>query len=93
MVPQAMGRGTPASAPPDLAPQLQAHLYYFPAPLEGRMRYGTNLRMSYCHFPTVLCWFALSPQQFIAERRQLIGPIKTSSCFVARGARRRAGRE
>src|SRR4249920_2720925 len=65
-----MGRGTPASATPDRAPQLQAHLYYFPAWLGRAYADGTNLRMSYCYFPTSLFGLAARASRAGIRRRR-----------------------
>jgi hypothetical protein len=55
------------SAPPDQAPQSQAHLYYFLVPTKRRYRVGTNLRTPNCHFPTVLS--EASPPSLVADAR------------------------
>src|SRR4029453_11614207 len=72
------GRGSLASAPPDQAPQSQAHLYYFLAPTKRAYRVRTNLRTPSCHFPTSFCF----PNSFC----WLKGSGSNSSFFVARGA-------
>jgi hypothetical protein len=62
------------SAPPDQAPQSQAHLYYFLAPTKRTYGDGTNLRMSYCHFPTVFDCLRCAP-----ARIALWNPATSSS--------------
>src|SRR4029453_7803952 len=60
----ATDRGSLVSAPPDQAPQSQAHLYYFLAPTKRPYRVRTNLRTPNCHFPTSSCF----PTVFVGSK-------------------------
>jgi hypothetical protein len=84
MAHQARDRGSLVSAPPDQAPQSQAHLYYFLAPTKRTYGDGTNLRMSYCHFPTVFDCLRCAPARIaLWEPAYFVLARRRKACLLA----------
>ena len=63
-------RETRVSGPPDQAPQSRAHLYYFLVPTKRVYGDATNIRTSYCQFPTICLVLPLAHRAVVRRRRR-----------------------